>query len=215
MTKKNNELVSEKEARTLTLNKQLGKEVLKELETTLGWFRDRKLNEEQVGAVTKALLIHKGKIFLVGKGRSGLMAQAFAMRLSQINHKTRYLGEPTVPPVGRDDLFIVVSGSGTNFIEETRIAKNDQGARIVAITSYPDSDLAKMADLILIVPGREKEEGEIPYHERKLKGLPALALGTAFEILTMLVFDSIIGVILEEKKMTEGDMKKKHAKPQI
>ena len=109
-----------------------------------------------------AILFHQSQIFLVGRGRSGLVAQAFAMRLAQIGSKARFLGEPTVPPVEKGNLFIVVSGSGTNLVEETKIAK-EVGAKIIVVTSYKDSPLAVLADLILIIPGREKEDSEVPY----------------------------------------------------
>lgn len=199
----------------MTLNKEIGKGVLKELQNTLDWLKNQKLDEKQLGAFTKVILLHNSQIFLVGKGRSGLVAQAFAMRLGQIGRKARFLGEPTVPPVEKGNLFIVVSGSGTNLIEETRIAREELGAKIIIVTSYKDSPLAKMADLILIIPGREKEDSEMPYYERKLKGRPALALGTAFEILAMVTFDSVIGTIIEEKKLSEKDLQARHARPQI
>ena len=197
----------------MTLSKEIGKGVLKELQDTLDWLKVQELDEKQVGDFTKAILLHKSMIFLFGLGRSGLVVQTFAMRLSQIGRKARFLGEPTVPPVKKGDIFIVVSGSGTNLIKETRIAKEELGAKIIIVTSYKDSPLAKMANLILIIPGREKEDSEMSYYERKLKGRPALALGTAFEILAMVIFDSVIGTIVEEEKMSEKDLE--HARPQI
>jgi len=198
----------------LTLRTEIGQGVLKELQNTLDWLKSQVLDEERLGDFTKAILLHRSQIFLVGKGRSGLVAQAFAMRLAQIGSKARFLGEPTVPPVEKGDLFIVVSGSGTNLVEETKIAK-EVGAKIIVVTSYKDSALAVLADLLLIIPGREKEDSEVPYYERKLKGRPALALGTAFEILAMVTFDSVIGTIVEEQKMSEKDLQKRHARPQF
>ena len=198
----------------MTLRTEIGQGVLKELQNTLDWLKSQVLDEERLGDFTKAILLHRSQIFLVGKGRSGLVAQAFAMRLAQIGSKARFLGEPTVPPVEKGDLFIVVSGSGTNLVEETKIAK-EVGAKIIVVTSYKDSALAVLADLLLIIPGREKEDSEVPYYERKLKGRPALALGTAFEILAMVTFDSVIGTIVEEQKMSEKDLQKRHARPQF
>lgn len=52
-------------------------------------------------------------IFVAGKGRSGFVANGFAMRLNQLGKSTHVIGESTTPSIAEGDLFIVISGSGS------------------------------------------------------------------------------------------------------
>ena len=201
----------------MTLEEEVGKGVLKELQRDLEWYKKKigELDENQISDFAKTVLLQRSTIFVAGIGRSGFVAQAFAMRLAQMGRKVRVLGEPTIPPVRKGNLFIVVSGSGTNLVKEAKIAKEELGAKVIAITSYKDSPLAIMADVVLIIPGREKEDSEMPYFERMMKELPIFPLGTAFEGLTLLFLDGFTGYEVAQGHLSEKDMQAKHAKPQI
>ncbi|WP_438357045.1 hypothetical protein [Staphylococcus hominis] len=48
---------------------------------------------------------------MAGKGRSGFVANSFAMRLNQLGKQAFVIGESTTPSIQKDDLFIVISGS--------------------------------------------------------------------------------------------------------
>ena len=66
------------------------------------------------GSVTLLVngIIDSKTIFLMGAGRSGLAAKAFAMRLMHLGFDVYVVGETTTPAVQPDDLVIAVSGSG-------------------------------------------------------------------------------------------------------
>ena len=105
-----------------------------------------------------AVSINKDRrIFVNGEGRSGLMAKGFAMRLMHLGYETYVVSETITPALKEGDLFIVVSGSGksTNIISDTNKAKSI-GSDILVFTSNNDSELAKLADKIVIVPGTVK-----------------------------------------------------------
>ncbi|MCZ2404933.1 SIS domain-containing protein, partial [Paenarthrobacter sp. Z7-10] len=53
------------------------------------------------------------RIFADGEGRSGLMANAFAMRLMHLGLPVHVIGESTTPSVQRGDVVVAISGSGT------------------------------------------------------------------------------------------------------
>lgn len=196
-----------------------GVEVIKECERILEWLlkKIKELDVKEVDNFTKEIF-EAGKtntIFLAGLGRSGLVAEAFAMRLAHLADKVRVLKETTCPPVKKDDLVIIFSGSGTNLDDAARIAK-DIGARIIVITSDKESKLAKLADLILTIPGREKEDADLSYPERIMRGRPVLPLGSAFELLAWIVTaEGVIGEKAAEEGKGEKDLKKEHVKPQI
>ncbi|GAK48608.1 6-phospho-3-hexuloisomerase [Secundilactobacillus oryzae JCM 18671] len=103
-------------------------------------------------------LIQKDKrIFVLGAGRSGLMAKGFAMRLMHIGYTVFVIGETITPSIQKGDVLVSVSGSGktASIVELTEKAKND-GVQIVALTSKADSKLGQLGDATIVVPGATK-----------------------------------------------------------
>ncbi|MFH0859902.1 MAG: 6-phospho-3-hexuloisomerase [Candidatus Altiarchaeota archaeon] len=154
------------------------------------------------------------KIFLVGAGRSGLVAKAFAMRLVQLGLTAYVVGETTSPAITKKDLLIAVSGSGktTNVVNVTKIAK-DIGAKALTITSYPNADLGQLSDHVVKIKGRTKIDIEKDYTESQLKGhfSSLTPLGTLFEDTVMIFFDGVIARLMSELGKGESYMKKRHA----
>lgn len=64
-------------------------------------------------------------VFLLGLGRSGLVAKAFAMRLMHLGIGVYVVGETITPAIGDKDCLLAISGSGeTSYIISTaQIAK--------------------------------------------------------------------------------------------
>jgi 6-phospho-3-hexuloisomerase len=52
------------------------------------------------------------RIVLYGQGRTGLMMQAFVMRLYHLGLDAHMVGAMTTPPVGPGDLFVVNAATG-------------------------------------------------------------------------------------------------------
>jgi len=71
----------------------------------------RDINKDSVNKLIEDIL-NANAIFLMGAGRSGLVARAFAMRLMHLGLKVYVVGETTTPAVKRGDLVIAISGSG-------------------------------------------------------------------------------------------------------
>lgn len=115
-----------------------------------------KVDEESFKKAASVISKEK-RIFVHGEGRSGLMAKGFAMRLMHIGYEVYVVGETITPALKKEDLFITVSGSGksANILSDTKKAKN-LGCEVVAFTSNTESELAKEADIIVIVPGTVK-----------------------------------------------------------
>jgi len=193
------------------INHGVGKEVLEELKRTLSYLKDQPLDGNQAGLFTEAILKNplRSRIFVTGKGRSGFMGEAFAMRLVHLGFNATVVGETTAPPISKGDAFLVISGSGENRTKETETAKK-LGAKIILITSQKDSTLGRLSDVIMIIPGRGREDPERTYSERRLKGIPVVPLGTVFEDLTLLFLDSVIGYIAAAKGQSEKDTGARH-----
>lgn len=154
------------------------------------------------------------KVLVVGAGRSSLVGRAFAMRLMHLGFNVYVIGETISPSVERGDITLIISGSGSTALPVTvaEIAKK-LGVEVLAITSNPDSPLGKTADLVVVVPGRSKVAREEEYHSRQLMGEheSLTPLGTLFENSCMVFLDSLIIELMDRLKVTEDDMRRKHA----
>jgi 6-phospho-3-hexuloisomerase len=156
----------------------------------------------------------QGRILVMGAGRSGLVGRAFAMRLLHLGYNAYVLGETIVPAIREGDIVIAISGSGkTKLIVTAAEAAKEAKARLVAVTSYPDSPLGRLADLVIEVPGRTKYSNETDYFARQILGMtePLAPLGTLFEDTTMIVLDGIVAELMIRLKKTEEDLRLVHA----
>ncbi|MEM0340465.1 MAG: 6-phospho-3-hexuloisomerase [Acidilobaceae archaeon] len=156
----------------------------------------------------------KKKVLVMGAGRSGLVARAFGMRLLHMGFRVYALGDTLVPSVNTNDLVIAVSGSGsTKLIVTAAETAKSVGAKVVAITSYPDSPLGRIADLVIVVPGRTKTSHITDYFARQILGVyeTTAPLGTLFEDTVSIFLDGVVYALMKRLKINEDDMKSKHA----
>ncbi len=142
------------------------------------------------------------RVFLYGRGRSGFVARAFAVRLIHLGYQTYVVGETITAPVKRDDVVILVSGSGSTYpVVMTAELGRRQGATVVAITAQPDSEVARLAHVVVpLVP----PEG----NGSRAKLAP---LGTLFETSAWLFFDAVVAMLMARLGETEPSMRKRHA----
>jgi len=164
-------------------------------------------------------ILHKAyndrrKILVMGAGRSGLVGRAFAMRLLHLGFNSYVLGDTIVPSISRGDVAIAISGSGrTQLILTAAEAAKKVGATVVAITSYPDSPLGALADLVVRVPGRAKMSRVEDFFARQILGIhePLAPLGTLFEDTTAIFLDGVIYALMKKLGVREEDMSLRHA----
>ncbi len=159
-------------------------------------------------------MIGANKIFVYGAGRSGLVGKAFAMRLMHLDFNVYVVGETITPAFEQGDLLIAISGSGEtkSIVDAAQIARA-QGGKVVSITSYANSTLGKLADVVLEIPGRTKSDVPTDYIARQMltKYKWVAPMGTLFEDSTMVFLDGVIALLMATFQKTEKDMKKKHA----
>jgi len=154
----------------------------------------------------------------MGAGRSGLVGRAFAMRLKHLGYDVYVLGDTIVSPVKQGDIVIAISGSGrTALIIAAAEAAKTVGAIVVAITSYVDSPLARIADIVVEIPGRTKISTIEDYFARQVLGLhePLAPLGTLFEDCSMVFLDAIIAELMRRLGKDEEDLRKQHANIEV
>ena len=170
--------------------------------------------ERMINTLVETYKTGKSKVLVMGAGRSGLVGKAFAMRLLHLGYNVYVLGETIVPSIGRGDLVIAISGSGrTKLIVTAAEAAKHVGATVIAITSYADSPLGKIADIVVEVPGRTKIAKEEDYFARQILGIhePLAPLGTLFEDMVMIFLDSVVVELMHRLGKTEEDLRALHA----
>ena len=121
--------------------------VLGELNTSL-----KAVSTDEVAEFQREILGAK-RIFIAGKGRSGLFMKAFAMRLMHLGLHVYVVDDVTTPALAADDVLVLASGSGktASMVHYAGKAK-EIGATVVLITAYPDSPIGHHADKVVRIP---------------------------------------------------------------
>ncbi len=156
----------------------------------------------------------KRKVLVMGAGRSGLVGRAFAMRLLHLGFNSYVLGDTIVPSVKKGDLVVAISGSGrTQLIVTAAETAKKVGATVAAITTYPDSPLGKLADIVVVVPGRAKLTRMDDYFARQILGIhePLAPLGTLFEDTALVFLDGVVYALMLKLGISEEYMRSVHA----
>lgn len=141
------------------------------------------------------------KVFICGFGESELVGKAFASRLSEIRRNVFVISETIVPEINEGNILIAISGSGETepTLSITKKAA-DIGAKIISITSFRDSPLAQISDVVIEIPGRIKAKTK-NYIERRVSGEyePLTPFGALFEISTMIYLEGIIAELANKE----------------
>ncbi|HOX06909.1 MAG TPA: HAD hydrolase-like protein [Planctomycetota bacterium] len=151
------------------------------------------------------MILAAPRVFVYGRGRTGLATWAFASRLAQLGLETHVVGEMTAPAISRGDLLVVASGTGTT--RTTLLAAGAArkiGARVAALTAHPKSPLGKAAELVVTVAGATR---------RRLTNEAKSAQygGSLFEQTLLLTLDAVAMVLKQGLARTDQEMDRRHA----
>lgn len=165
------------------------------------------VQEEQLQAMADMILAAK-QIFVAGAGRSGFAARAFSNRLLHLGLTVHFVGEPTTPPINKGDLLIIGSGSGTtaSLVKMAEIAKKQEAA-IATITIAPNKTIGSMADAVIVIPGTTR----LLVDDDKKKLSSIQPVGSTFEQLSWLVYDSLVLILKERTNQSIDDLLMRHA----
>lgn len=151
-------------------------------------------------------IIQAKRIFIAGKGRSGLQMRAFAMRLMHLGFPVHVVDEVTTPAIQADDLLLIGSGSGrtaslVQYAEKAKVLH----ARLALVTIQSDSPIARLADcLVTIQAATPKIEQSAPIHSIQ-------PMGSLFEQTLGLMLDLMIVQLMAERNLSSEQMFTRHA----
>mgnify|MGYP000514367654 CR=1 FL=1 len=173
------------------------------------------ISDDEVNTFISELLTAE-RIYVLGAGRSGLVAKAFAMRLMHLGLRTYVVGETITPAMHPGDTIVAYSGSGeTKSIAELCETAKTIGGRIGLITSNKDSRIGRIADSVVVIESHRDavNDESAEYEVRQMMGehRSFAPLGTIFETTAMVFSDAVISAIMEITHTEEKDLKGRHA----
>lgn len=173
------------------------------------------LSDEEIDAFLKEIL-GAGRIYVMGAGRSGLVAKAYAMRLMHLGFTAYVVGETITPAMRPSDLLVIFSGSGrTKTVADIAETGKKLGGRIALITANPESRIGRIADAIVILESHRDEirDETTEFDVRQMTGehRSFAPLGTIFETASIVFADACISRLMEISRIDEKQLRKRHA----
>lgn len=166
----------------------------------------KQLDEAELENLLHALT-DDGALFVAGAGRSGLMLRGFAMRLMHMGKRVYMIGEATTPSAQAGDALLIGSGSGEtgSLVVMAKKAK-DIGVKVALVTTNPASTIAKMADVVVTIPG------PTPKAVGNVRSAPSRQpMGSLFEQGMLLLLDGLVMQLMQRKGIASDEMFKRHA----
>lgn len=137
------------------------------------------------------------RTFVVGAGRSGLVARSFAMRLMHAGLTAFIPGETITPAAGLGDLIVAISCTGqTGYTEYIARRGTELGAKVAIVTSEPASPLAACGDPVITVPAEADD---------------IVIRAAVFEHATSLCLDAVFNVLADKLKLDLQAYRERHA----
>lgn len=144
------------------------------------------------------------RVFVLGAGRSGLALRMTAMRLMHLGLTVHVVGDVTTPAITGTDALLAASGSGsTAGIVRAAEGAHAAGATVLVLTTAPDSALAGLADVTVVIPAAQKQD-----HGGSLS---AQYSGALFEQSVMVVGDAIFHALWQASGTTADELWPRHA----
>lgn len=161
------------------------------------------MNDQSVETALQ-MIERANRIVLLSGGREGLALKFFAMRLMHLGKDAHWATSDTCPAVHEGDLFICVGGAGGEcFVLYTEKSIKQTGAQILCVTANPESEMARLADGVLVIPAQA-------YRSDSFAVPTVQTMGNLFEQSEVLVFDVLTALLRDRMGQTDADMEKRH-----
>jgi len=150
-------------------------------------------------------ILNAESIFFSAQGRSGFILRCVCIRLMHLGYSVYFCGETVTPAITRNDLLVVLSGSGEtpSTLEAVKSAKQHH-IETFGILGNMESKIASLVDKSLHIPGTTKlcRDGE----PNSLQ-----MAGSLFEQSAFLFFEAMISKLYQTQKKDVGRVSSRHA----
>ena len=144
-------------------------------------------------------------IFFSAQGRAGFILRCFCMRLMHLGYRVYFCGETVTPAITRNDLLVVLSGSGEtpSTLEAVKSAKK-YDATAFGILGNPESRIASRVDKSLYLPGTTKLCRDVEPDSLQ-------TAGSLFEQSAFLFLEAVVLKLYQTRKKDVGSVSSRHA----
>jgi 6-phospho-3-hexuloisomerase len=148
-------------------------------------------------------LLAARRIACYGVGREGLAIRALAMRLFHCGLDVHVVGDMTVPPLHRGDLLVVSAGPGAfaTVLALQGVARA-AGARVLCFTAQPDSQSARAADRVAVIPAQTMADDR--------EAATVLPMGSCYESALLLLGDLVALRVRDRTNQSSVDLRNRH-----
>ena len=171
--------------------KSAGRDLLARIEAVMGrvdWESFMRLS---------GMLPRARRTFVVGAGRSGLVARSFGMRLMHAGLPVFIPSETITPAAGEGDLVVCISCTGqTGYTAYIANRARELGASVAVVTADPESPLAAQGDDVIIVPATAED---------------IVIRAAVFEHAASLCLDAVFNVLADRLKLDLAAYRQRHA----
>jgi len=158
-------------------------QILKEIKKVLS-----KISEREIEIFVREVKQAK-RVYVVGAGRSELIAKNLAMRLVRLEKETYVIHETVNPKMKNGDLLIAISGSGetNDILDAVKISRMMEG-RVLSLTADKNSSIIKISHEVIIIPAQIPARLGNHYYLRELIGVPERSSTKSLFELCALIF---------------------------
>jgi 6-phospho-3-hexuloisomerase len=163
----------------------------------------QEVDKDAVDGFVRKMLTAR-KVFCSAQGRSGFILRCFCMRLMHLGSQAHFCGETVTPAMGREDMLIVLSGSGEtpSTLEAVRSAKQ-RGTYTFGILGNLDSGIGSLVDGSVLLPGTTKLCRESEPESLQMSG-------SLFEQASFLLLEAVV-LALYQDAVDIGSVSSLHA----
>ncbi|XP_007038649.2 PREDICTED: 3-hexulose-6-phosphate isomerase [Theobroma cacao] len=134
----------------------------------------------------------KGRVFLYGVGREGLMLKALCMRLAHLGLSAHSVFDMTTPPITSKDLLIASAGpGGFSTVDALCSVARSHGGRVLLLTARPETGSSvKHANVVAYVPAQTMADDKEDGGGEKSRTL--LPMGSVYEGAMFVLFEMVV-----------------------
>lgn len=169
------------------------------------------IDETQLNKVVDVLTTNKEiKVLGYSAGRMGSGLKAFIMRLNHLGIKASFFGDNYVPPMGKDDVFICCSNSGTtkSVVSILEIFKAKANGKVISFVGNENSKMAELSDVVVKF---KTCNGGLNSADDPSKINSIQPMTTLTEQAMFIMFDVIVMMIIEKLGIDIKDTKQYHS----
>lgn len=154
----------------------------------------------------------ENKRVVSGLGLSGVVGRLFATRLSHCagleedGRNVHFYKECGMTAANPGDTFWTISGSGRQFWADNLRKLEEKDVDTVSVTSYPNSPLAEISDVVIEIPGRKDKNRE----DERIEHTPPDPMDSVFELRSILTHEEFLYSMTEAEEIPIPEVNDQH-----